>query len=100
MQLQNNKAVITLNRNKEIPSFVYTSAHTRDLDQIRAMAADLSTFDWKRGPGPPQGEDQWEDYAIDDDIDEFNHTVEGKEMINDIKKKMICITYHGSILCK
>ena len=30
-----------------IPSFIYTSAHVRDIDNFKAMACELVTFDWK-----------------------------------------------------
>ena len=29
-----------------IPSFVYTSAHTRDIENFKAMVAELTTLDW------------------------------------------------------
>ena len=29
-----------------IPSFVYTSAHVRDLENFQKMAAELATVDW------------------------------------------------------
>jgi len=32
---------------KDIPSFIYTSAHVRDLEMIQAMVADIATFEWK-----------------------------------------------------
>ena len=31
--------------NNEIPSFIYTSAHVRDLDAIKIMAGELATFE-------------------------------------------------------
>ena len=33
--------IIKLRKEREIPSFIYTSAHVRDLAQIKAMAAEL-----------------------------------------------------------
>ena len=59
----------------EIPSFIYTSAHTRDMDTIFQMASQLETIDWndfdERDPANSHlcG---WEDLdePIDVDIDE------------------------------
>lgn len=37
---------------KEMPAFIYTCAHSRDLDSIKAMAAALSNNDRKNLKNP------------------------------------------------
>ena len=74
-------------KNKEIASFIYTSAHTRDIQTISAMAADLETFAWssnlsrrymtlnKNEAEAEEEQQEWEelDEPIDLDIDEGDY---------------------------
>lgn len=80
---------------KEIPSFIYTSAHSRDLEAIKAMAAEIETrvIDF-RTPDYLKREG-WEelDEAIDEDIDEGEYVSEDLSLIDVKKKKMIRIRY-------
>ena len=79
----NSKA--TRAKNKEIASFIYTSAHTRDIQTISAMAADLETFAWNSNMSrryltlnkeeAEEEQQEWEelDEPIDQDIDEGDY---------------------------
>ena len=52
-----------LAKDNEIPSFIYTSAHCRDLESIKQMARDLLTSEWaKVDPRHPSllEEEGWE----------------------------------------
>ena len=83
----NSKA--TRAKNKEIASFIYTSVHTRDIQTISAMAADLETLAWNsnmnrrymtlnKNEAEAEAEEEqqeWEelDEPIDLDIDEGDY---------------------------
>lgn len=37
-----------MQKEADIPSFIYTSAHSRDLDAIKKMSAELETYEWRK----------------------------------------------------
>lgn len=78
---------------------MYTSAHVRDLETIKKLAAELATYDWRaKDPRNPAylEEDGWVpvEEPMDKDIDEGDYVSEGTNLINMTKKKMIRLKYH------
>ena len=81
-----------------IPSFVYTSAHTRDIDNFKAMVAELSTLDWSamdsRDPSKFDG-GGWtniDDFCSVFDLneqDEMYDITRRKSMLNRKKKNQV-----------
>ena len=94
------------NSENDIPSFIYTSAHTRDMDKIIEMARDLQTIEWYDiDDRDPQNANigGWEDLnePIDEDIDEGPFVNEPDQMlISKDKRKKIRSHYHRSIMKK
>lgn len=83
---------------KEIPSFIYTSAHSRDLESMKAMASEIETLNLDfRSPQNLKLEG-WEelDEPIDEDIDEGDYVNEGASIIDEQKKRMVRIRYKKS----
>ena len=86
--------------NNEIPSFIYTSAHVRDLDAIKIMAGELATFERNSNQLDPRDPsymelEGWEFLRepIDYDIDEGDYVQEGSSMVNPMKRRMMRIKY-------
>ena len=88
-----------MKNDRDVPLFVYTSAHVRDLETIKKLAAELATYDWRaKDPRNPAflEEEGWEPVPepMDNDIDEGDYVEQGTGLINSAKKKMIRIKYH------
>ena len=79
-----------------IPSFIYTSAHVRDLDNFKAMSFELATVDWKdmdlHDPAKYNG-GGWmtlEELDIEvkmDDCDEMDDPNRNRSMVSRKKRK-------------
>ena len=89
-----------------IPSFVYTSAHTRDIDNFKAMVAELTTLDWSvmdsRDPSKFDG-GGWVDIgdfcsAFDlNQQDEMSDINRPKSMLNRKKKNQVFFTQPSNL---
>ena len=82
----------------EIPSFIYTSAHVRDLEAIKVMAGELATCERNKDQLDPRDPsymelEGWEFLRepIDNDIDEGDYVEEGTSLINPMKRHMMKI---------